>query len=150
MGEIGFSLARELLKTSEASSRGKPRSSNDCVKEVLMTPLDIRDKQRRTLLHGFLAAAYLIYLPMLAGCRDKPLPRAEPNPNPGESPSPPYVPSSPSGLMTKAEVRYQDQPKGEQRCDQCVNFIPTSNSCQLVEGEISPQGWCSLWARKLT
>ena len=44
-------------------------------------------------------------------------------------------------------VAYQDKPKGTQRCDGCTNFQPP-NGCKLVEGEISPQGWCSLFAQK--
>jgi hypothetical protein len=42
---------------------------------------------------------------------------------------------------------YQDKPKGDQRCDGCTNFQPP-NGCKLVEGEISPQGWCSLFTKK--
>jgi hypothetical protein len=44
-------------------------------------------------------------------------------------------------------VSYQDKPKGTQRCDGCTNFQPP-NGCKLVEGEISPQGWCSLFTKK--
>ncbi len=125
-----------------------------------MTPHDI---QRRNLLRGFLAAGCALYLPVLAGCRDKELPRAESNPNPGKGPLPAVevppeaapigvVPpaTTPGGKMTKADARYQDQPKGEQSCAQCTNFVPASNTCQLVEGQVSPQGWCSLWASKTT
>ena len=44
-------------------------------------------------------------------------------------------------------VTYQDKPKGTDRCDGCSNFQPP-NACKLVEGEISPQGWCSLFTKK--
>jgi hypothetical protein len=44
-------------------------------------------------------------------------------------------------------VSYQAKPKGTQRCDGCNNFQPP-NACKLVEGEISPQGWCSLFTKK--
>jgi len=44
-------------------------------------------------------------------------------------------------------VAYQGTPKGEQRCDGCNNF-QAPNACKLVEGEISPQGWCSLFTKK--
>jgi hypothetical protein len=44
-------------------------------------------------------------------------------------------------------VAYQDKPKGTQRCDGCNNFQPP-NACKLVDGEISPQGWCSLFMKK--
>jgi hypothetical protein len=44
-------------------------------------------------------------------------------------------------------VAYQDKPKGTDRCDGCNNFQPP-NACKLVEGEISPQAWCSLFTKK--
>jgi len=44
-------------------------------------------------------------------------------------------------------VSYQDKPKGNQRCDGCANFQPP-NACKMVEGDISPQGWCSLFRKK--
>ena len=44
-------------------------------------------------------------------------------------------------------VAYQDKPKGTDRCDGCSNFQPP-NACKLVEGEIGPQGWCSLFTKK--
>ncbi len=126
-----------------------------------MKPHDI---QRRTLLRGLLAAGCTLYLPVLTGCRDKEPPRAEPNPNPGGGPLPAAeapaetapagaaqpAASTPGGKMSQAEARYQGQPKGDQSCAQCTNFIPDSNTCQLVEGQVSPQGWCSLWAKKTT
>jgi hypothetical protein len=45
-------------------------------------------------------------------------------------------------------VQYQTQPKGEQKCAGCQHFIAESNACKLVEGQISPDGWCILWAGK--
>lgn len=44
-------------------------------------------------------------------------------------------------------VKYQDTPKGEQRCDNCVQFEAPS-SCKTVDGTVSPQGWCIVYARK--
>jgi len=29
-----------------------------------------------------------------------------------------------------------------------MNFIAESKTCKLVDGQISPEGWCSLWAKK--
>jgi hypothetical protein len=43
-------------------------------------------------------------------------------------------------------VAYQDKPKGTQRCDGCSLFQPP-NTCKVVEGEVSTQGWCSLFAQ---
>ena len=44
-------------------------------------------------------------------------------------------------------VNYQETPKGDQNCANCILF-EAPNSCKGVDGTISPQGWCSLWAKK--
>jgi len=53
-----------------------------------------------------------------------------------------------AGKMEKSQAKYQSQPKGEQRCSGCINFMPDSNTCKLVSGDISADGWCMLWAAK--
>jgi len=42
-------------------------------------------------------------------------------------------------------AHYQPQPKGAQRCDNCVQWSAPS-SCKIVDGAISPSGWCMLYA----
>lgn len=49
---------------------------------------------------------------------------------------------------TQASVRYQAKPQAEKKCSNCVNFVAASNSCTLVEGKISAEGWCSIWSKK--
>ena len=49
--------------------------------------------------------------------------------------------------LTQVSVKYQQQPKGDQKCATCVQFV-APNSCNLVEGKINPEGWCVLWAKK--
>lgn len=49
---------------------------------------------------------------------------------------------------SQASVQYQSQPKGELKCSGCMNFIADSNTCKLVDGQISPDGWCILWVKK--
>ncbi len=49
--------------------------------------------------------------------------------------------------VSKAEAKYQDQPKGQQRCEICVNFQPP-NQCRFVQGDISPKGWCQFFAAR--
>jgi hypothetical protein len=44
-------------------------------------------------------------------------------------------------------VSYQDKPKGIQRCDGCSLFQPP-HTCKVVDGDVSPQGWCSLFSAK--
>lgn len=50
--------------------------------------------------------------------------------------------------VSQAAVQYQAQPKADQQCSGCIHFIAESNTCKLVEGQISPNGWCILWAKK--
>jgi hypothetical protein len=49
--------------------------------------------------------------------------------------------------VSKKIVEYQDQPKGNQRCDTCINFQAPS-SCKVVEGEVGSQGWCKAYGPK--
>lgn len=49
--------------------------------------------------------------------------------------------------VSKETVKYQDSPNDGNKCSACQFFI-APNSCQLVEGTISPDGWCSLFAPK--
>jgi hypothetical protein len=46
-----------------------------------------------------------------------------------------------------ATAGYQDSGQNGQTCAACTHFIAPS-SCKLVEGTISPQGWCKLFAQK--
>lgn len=49
--------------------------------------------------------------------------------------------------IPKKLVGYQDKPHFKQRCDNCAQFLPPS-SCKVVEGKISPTGWCKVYVRK--
>lgn len=70
-----------------------------------------------------------------------------------------------AGLMSRAKVdaqtakasqavaMYQSQPHSGQECDGCVHFIPgksaaAAGACTLVEGGISPKGWCVFFTAK--
>lgn len=51
-------------------------------------------------------------------------------------------------------LKYQDGPKGDQRCDNCLHWIPgptprDRGGCRIIPGDtaISPAGWCSAWAK---
>ena len=52
-----------------------------------------------------------------------------------------------SAKMAQKAVEYQDTPKGDQECSNCSLF-QDPNSCTLVDGEISPKGWCKFWVKK--
>jgi hypothetical protein len=49
--------------------------------------------------------------------------------------------------ISQAVANYQNTPKGDQRCDRCINFQPP-NACKFVQGDISPSGWCQLFTPK--
>jgi hypothetical protein len=46
--------------------------------------------------------------------------------------------------MSKAEAEYQDRPKNGLACAACTLFRPP-RSCQVVQGDISPSGWCKFF-----
>jgi hypothetical protein len=46
--------------------------------------------------------------------------------------------------VSKAEAEYQDQPKNGLACAACTLFRPP-RSCQVVQGDISPSGWCKFF-----
>jgi hypothetical protein len=47
----------------------------------------------------------------------------------------------------KEAVKYQDSPKDGQMCSACLYF-QAPGSCAVVDGAISPKGWCSLYNKK--
>lgn len=49
--------------------------------------------------------------------------------------------------LAPGEIGYQGAPKGNARCELCVNW-QAPNACKLVAGPISPSGWCGLFVRK--
>lgn len=105
---------------------------------------------RRVVLRGALAVGCGLLLPIaLFGCDSKKganstdaAPASPPAPN-ADSAGP-----AATSKVSQASVQYQAQPKGEQKCSGCINFIAESNTCTLVDGQISPEGWCSLWAKQ--
>jgi hypothetical protein len=48
---------------------------------------------------------------------------------------------------TQAEAGYQNKPNGDANCANCALFLAPS-SCGVVDGTISPQGWCKLYVKK--
>ena len=49
--------------------------------------------------------------------------------------------------VSQQVVKYQDTPKGEQRCETCAQFEPPS-TCKTVDGTVAAQGWCLVYAAK--
>jgi hypothetical protein len=47
--------------------------------------------------------------------------------------------------MSKQEAEYQDNRKDIRMCATCTLFEPPK-SCKVVEGDVSPDGWCKAFA----
>ena len=45
---------------------------------------------------------------------------------------------------SKLEAQYQDQPKDIRSCATCTLFT-APDGCKVVEGKVSPDGWCKLY-----
>ena len=118
---------------------------------------------RRVVLRGALAVVCSMLMPIaLSGCDSKKganSTSAAPANSPATSTGSAAPASSPAvstgsaapaatGKVPQASVRYQTQPKGEQKCGGCQHFVAESKTCKLVDGQISPEGWCSLWTKK--
>jgi hypothetical protein len=48
---------------------------------------------------------------------------------------------------SKQAMHYQDKPNGDKKCSECLQFEAPS-SCNVVEGTISPNGYCIAWVKK--
>jgi hypothetical protein len=46
--------------------------------------------------------------------------------------------------LSQAAARYQGGPKGNEACGSCPYF-QFPRSCVVVEGDISPNGWCPIY-----
>lgn len=49
--------------------------------------------------------------------------------------------------MTQKAAGYQEKPNNGASCASCALFQPP-NACSLVDGTISPAGWCRFYAKK--
>jgi hypothetical protein len=55
--------------------------------------------------------------------------------------------------LAKDAVKYQTKAKDGKDCDDCLQFVPGKSekamgTCKIVEGPISPNGWCIAFAQK--
>ena len=58
-----------------------------------------------------------------------------------------------AGTASKSSMQYQDHPKGNQQCSNCLQFIPGKSAtamgeCKVVAGPISRKGWCIAYVKK--
>jgi hypothetical protein len=126
-----------------------------------LSRMEADDPSRRVVLRSALAAGCSLLLPAsLLGCsKDEADTAGTAGTQPPPAPSPemaapstpsPMTPSTPAApaKMSQASVQYQTEPKAGKACADCIHFISESNTCKQVEGDISPTGWCILWAQK--
>ena len=60
------------------------------------------------------------------------------------------VAAGPAAAASKASQKaagYRNKPLGKAQCDNCGVWQPPA-SCKLVDGQISPSGWCNLYNSK--
>ena len=57
------------------------------------------------------------------------------------------TPAAAGGKLPQAAAKYQGTPKGKQQCDNCALW-QAPDGCKLVDGKISPTGWCALYQAK--
>jgi hypothetical protein len=49
--------------------------------------------------------------------------------------------------IKQTEALYQQQPKGQQRCEICLQF-DAPGKCKIVQGPINAKGWCQFFAAR--
>lgn len=123
------------------------------------------DPERRYFLNAAIGLGGALAVPaILAACGDRESAtsqEAQKSASPTTSKPPPAIApekapaatgtdSAPGGTesnkLSKEQAQYQEQPKGDQRCDNCIHYVAESNTCKLVQGDIAPDAWCMLWA----
>jgi hypothetical protein len=56
-------------------------------------------------------------------------------------------PAAASTKLSQKAAHYQATPKGSARCDNCNQF-QAPGACKVVDGDIAPAGWCTLYVVK--
>ena len=54
---------------------------------------------------------------------------------------------------SQAQFKYQNKPNGSAKCSGCTFYIPgksasANGTCKIVDGSISPNGWCVAYSAK--
>ena len=57
------------------------------------------------------------------------------------------APTEASAKVAQRSVAYRGAPNGTARCSNCALWQPPA-ACKVVNGVISPNGWCSIYAPK--
>ena len=62
-------------------------------------------------------------------------------------------PAKAQSKASQATMMYQDKPHGKDACSTCIHYLANKNAkangtCNVVDGSISPNGWCVAFAPK--
>lgn len=114
--------------------------------------MEKHDPKRRALLMGTFAAGAALVLSGCEGKKDEKVsggsaPVPEPAGGATGQTQPRRVEDEAPSKMSKEGAQYQDKPQDNRKCADCANFIADSKTCKVVDGDISPQGWCIFWAQ---
>lgn len=105
---------------------------------------------RRTLLRGMLGAGCSLVLPAaLMGCDSQAGGKAAAAGNGLQTAAAVADTTRAPAKMSQESVAHQTQPRDGQQCDGCLHFVAASNTCQVVEGAISPDGWSNRWTPRV-
>ncbi|MBP1688733.1 MAG: hypothetical protein H6Q33_4876 [Deltaproteobacteria bacterium] len=115
----------------------------------------MHDQQRRMVLRVALGTGCVLAVPtILSACDQDQRPQGPTSGGNGATASPPTPAASVGtssaqvgGTVPKAQAKYQERPNGEQKCSNCQQFVAATNTCKVVEGSVSPEGWCMFWAK---
>jgi anaerobic selenocysteine-containing dehydrogenase len=55
--------------------------------------------------------------------------------------------AAPKKKFSQQQAHYQPVPKSGQRCQTCALW-QSPTSCEVVDGQVSPAGWCMLYQAK--
>lgn len=94
---------------------------------------------RRNILKAALAAGCSLWMPITLAAEET---------RKGTSTANTAANTAAPAKVTQESVKYQAKPSNAQKCADCLHFIKESNTCKLVDGKISPEGWCILWVKK--
>jgi hypothetical protein len=136
LGSVGGSLKFPLVAFNPheivSPTIGEPRGFASALTAPHNNLMEDRMTQERALANGgasrrdFLVAAAAVGGATLVGFASSPAEAAK---------------------MSQKAMAYRPSPNGNQRCDNCANFEPPAG-CKLLDGSISPAGWCILYRAK--
>jgi len=100
-----------------------------------------QEDRRKFLRLGLTAGCGLLVAPIMSACEGANDDKARAAQQSQSSSGNPEAPTK----LSKADAKYQDRPQNGNQCSGCQHFQADTKRCAVVAGEISQNGWCSLW-----